>query len=133
MARPALAGLTISRLESMLTQQRSKKKDLLKERAKIQTQLEKIDRQIASLDGGSGAGSMTSGGRPRNEMSLVAALESVLEKHTKGLSVSDILDGVVSAGYKSSSPNFRGIINQTLIKEKKKFVSVERGVYALKK
>lgn len=131
MARPALAGMTISRLESMLNQQRSKKKDLLKERTKLLAQLDKLDRQIASVDGA--GGSVSSSGRARNSMSLVATLESVLEKAPKGMSVSDILGAVQAAGYKSSSPNFRGIINQTLIKERKKFVSVERGVYALKK
>ncbi len=130
MARPALAGMTISKLESMLNQQRTKKKDLLKERTRLQTQLEKLDRQIAAVDG---AGGVSSSGRARNELSLVATLESVLEKQPKGLSVSDILAAVQTAGYQSSSPNFRGIINQTLIKERKKFVSVSRGVYALKK
>lgn len=130
MARPALSGMTISRLETMLNQQRSKKKELLKERTRVQAQLDKLDRQIAALDG---AGGVSSSGRARNSMSLVATLESVLEKHPKGLSVSDILAAVENAGYKSSSPNFRGIINQTLIKERKKFTSMSRGVYALYK
>lgn len=130
MARPALVGMTISRLESMLNQQRTKKKDLMKERIRLQAQLDKMDRQIAALDGG---GSFSSSGRARNPLSLVATLESVLEKQPKGMSVSDILDAVQAAGYKSSSPNFRGIINQTLIKERKKFVSVSRGIYTLKK
>jgi hypothetical protein len=130
MARPALAGMTISRLENLLNQQREKKKELLKERTRVQAQLEKIDRQIASLDG---AGGISSSGRARNDMSLVATMESVLEKQPKGMSVSEILEAVQGAGYKSSSPNFRGIINQTLIKERKKFASVSRGVYALKK
>lgn len=141
MARPAMSAFTISKLESMLEQQRSKKKDLLRERAKLQTQLEKLDRQIAGLDGGSGGGGGASAGsggggsgsRPRNEKSLVATLEEVLAGNSKGMSVGDIVDAVEKAGYKSSSPNFRGIINQTLIKEKKKFHAVERGVYAMKK
>jgi septal ring factor EnvC (AmiA/AmiB activator) len=130
MARPAMAGLTISRLESMLNQQRTKKKDLLKERTRLQSQLEKLDRQIAALDG---AGGVSSSGRARNTLSLVATLESVLEKQPKGMSVSAILEAVQAAGYKSSSPNFRGIINQTLIKERKKFNAISRGVYAIKK
>ena len=133
MARTAMAGLTITKLESLLNQQRSRKKELMRERARIVTQLEKVDRQIASLDGGSGSGGGGGGSRARNEKSLVATLEEVLEKSPKGLGVSDILAAVQSAGYKSSSPNFRGIINQTLIKERKKFAAVSRGVYALKK
>ena len=142
MARPAMNAFTIAKLENMLNQQRSKKKDLLRERSKLQTQLEKLDRLISGLDGGSngGGGGGGSGGsaggagsRPRNEKSLVATLEEVLDKQAKGMSVGDIVAAVQSAGYKSSSPNFRGIINQTLIKEKKKFHALERGVYAMKK
>ena len=138
MARPSMQGMTIARLESMLNQQRSKKKELLRERIKLQTQLEKLDRQIAGLDGGGGGGGgsgagYTSGGRARNEKSLVAVLEDVLEKHPKGLGVGEIVDAVQAAGYKSGSPNFRGIVNQTLIKEKKRFGAVSRGIYSLKK
>ena len=138
-----MSEFTITKLESMLEQQRSKKKELLRERSKLQTQMEKIDRQISGLDGGAGGGgsSSASGGngttasgtRPKNEKSLVATLEEVLDKKANGMSVGDIVTAVESAGYKSSSPNFRGIVNQTLIKERKKFHSVERGVYAIKK
>lgn len=134
MARPKLAGMTISRLESMLNQQRSKKKELLRERSKLQTQMDKLDRQIAGLDGGS-SGSFGGGGgvRTRNEKSLVETLTEVLEKNPKGLGIADIVSGVQAAGYKSSSPNFRGIVNQTLIKERKKFAAVSRGIYSVKK
>jgi hypothetical protein len=133
MARPSMSGLTISKLETMLDQQKSKKKDLLKERSKLQTQIDKLDRQIAMLDGGTSGGGYTTSGRARNPKSLVATIEEVLDKHPKGMSVGDIVDAVVATGYKSSSPNFRGIVNQTLIKERKKFDTVERGVYCLMK
>ena len=139
MARPASSSFTIAKLQSMLDQQHAKKKDLLRERAKLQSQLEKLDRQIATLDGGAagggsgGAGSGGSGTRPRNEKSLVAVLEEVLAKSPKGLAIGDIVGAVQGTGYKSSSANFRGIVNQMLIKEGKTFHAVERGVYALKK
>ena len=45
--------------------------------------------------------------------------------------VGDIMDKVLATGYKSKSANFRGIVNQTLIKDKR-FAQVERGVYELK-
>lgn len=133
MARPKMAGLTISRLEAMLNQQRAKKKELLRERSKLQTQLDKLDRQIAGLDGGSGGGLGGGGMRARNAKSLVDTLTEVLEKNPKGLGIAEIVDGVQAAGYRSSSPNFRGIVNQTLIKERKKFAAVSRGVYTVKK
>lgn len=133
MPRPKLLGMTISKLESMLNQQRSKKKDLLRERAKLELQLDKLDRQIASLDGGSSGGGGLSSGRARNSKSLVETLTEVLEKNPKGLSIAEIVEAVQASGYRSSSPNFRGIINQTLIKERKKFDAVARGVYTVKK
>ena len=132
MARPSMQGMTITRLESMLNQQRSKKKEMMRERASLQAQLEKLDHKIAGLDGGAGGFAMaTSGGRARNEKSLVATLEEVLEKNPKGMSIGEIVTAVQAAGYKSSSPNFRGIINQTLIKERKRFAAVSRGTYAI--
>lgn len=138
MARPALSAFTIAKLQSMLAQQQSKKKELLRERSKLQTQMEKLDRQIAGLDGGvvGSAGGNAVGGpgsRPRNEKSLVAVLEEVLAKSPKGLGVGAIAEAVQATGYKSSSANFRGIVNQTLIKAGKTFQAIERGVYALKK
>jgi hypothetical protein len=46
--------------------------------------------------------------------------------------VGEIVDAVLAGGYHSKSANFRGIVNQTLIKDKR-FVSSGRGVYQLKK
>ena len=137
MARPAKSDFTIAKLQSMLEQQQAKKRELLRERSKLQSQIEKVDRQIAELNGVSSGnasgGSSGTGSRPRNEKSLVTVLEEVLSKSAKGMGVGDIVEAVQGAGYKSSSPNFRGIINQTLLKEKKRFQSVGRGTYAMKK
>ena len=46
----------------------------------------------------------------------------------KPIRVGEILDGVLESGYRSTSPNFRAIVNQTLIKAKQ-FVATSRGVY----
>jgi hypothetical protein len=131
MARPKSIGLPIAKLKVLLRSQESKRRELLSDRKKILKQLAKIDSQISAIDGGSGGS--VGGIRPKNSKSLVAHLEEILAKHPKGLPVGDILDAVVSAGYKTSSDNFRSIVNQTLIKEGKKFGAVSRGVYALKK
>lgn len=49
----------------------------------------------------------------------------------KPLKVGEIMDGVHAAEYRSTAVNFRGLINHTLIKEKR-FGQVERGVYGMK-
>jgi hypothetical protein len=59
-------------------------------------------------------------------------MESALRSAGRPLSVGDILQKVHAAGYRSNSANFRALINQTLIKEKR-FVSAGRGIYQLKK
>jgi ribonuclease PH len=50
----------------------------------------------------------------------------------KALPVGDIVTAVLRKGYRTNSANFRGIVNQTLIKEKQ-FSSAGRGIYQLKK
>jgi hypothetical protein len=134
MPRPALNAMSISRLENLLLAQKQKKSDLLRERKKIASQLAKIDAKIAGIDGKSAAlGGLTPSGRVRNAKSLVATMIEILEKNPKGLSVGDLMKAVLDSGYQSTSDNFRNIINQNLITQKKRFTSVERGVYALKK
>jgi hypothetical protein len=131
MPRPKSIGLPIAKLKVLLRSQESRRRELLSERKRIAKQLDKIDAQISAIDGGSSGGA--SGTRPKNTKSLVAHLEEILSKNSKGLPVGEIVAAVIAAGYKSTSDNFRGIVNQTLIKEGKKFEAVSRGVYALKK
>ncbi len=47
--------------------------------------------------------------------------------------VGEIVDAVKSAGYKSNSASFKNIVNQMLIKERKRFQQVDRGIYGLAK
>lgn len=130
MPRTSLAGFSISKLKSLLQAQENKRGDLMKERRKLQKQIDKIDRQLSGLTGGGNFG----GARVRNEKNLVTHMQEVLAKAPKGMSVADIVEGVRSNGYNSKSANFRGIVNQTLIKEKKIFSKTDvRGVYTLKK
>jgi hypothetical protein len=134
MPRTALGGLSITQLEQMLNRRRGEINELEKERRKIQQKLDALDQRIAALGGARGggrAGRNGSGGRARNEKSLVACLEDVLSSG-KPMQVGDIAEKVKACGYHSNSANFRGIVNQTLIKDKR-FGSAGRGLYQLKK
>jgi hypothetical protein len=96
----------------------------MKKRSVVQRKLDAIDKEIGKLGGSAGGGG-------RNEVSLPDAMEAALKK--KGtLRVGEIVDAVLAGGYHSKSANFRGIVNQTLIKDKR-FVSTDRGVYQLRK
>jgi hypothetical protein len=131
MPRGKSIGLSISELERMLAERRSAVGKLNKQRADLQKKLDTIDREIAKL-GGSVISRRFGGGRARNAMSLVEAMASALNSK-EAMRVGDIVDAVQANGYHSSSANFRGIVNQTLIKEKKRFASAGRGLYLLKK
>jgi hypothetical protein len=118
---------SITDLQRLLNERRSALKKLAKQRTKVQRKLDGIDREIAGLGGSGGGG----GARVRNDLSLVATLETVL-KGKQSMQVGDIVDAVEARGYRSNSANFRGIVNQTLIKEPQ-FSSAGRGLYRLKK
>jgi hypothetical protein len=128
------SGLTVAVLEQMLQKRRSELDSLTRERQRVLKQLAAVDARLRAVSGGvAGGGALTRGGRVRNPMSLVSTMEQVLAKAGKPLSVGDIVQGVLDTGYQSGSVNFRAIINQTLIKERKRFANTDRAIYELKK
>jgi hypothetical protein len=136
MALLGSAGMSISQLRSLLSSHTSELRKLQKQRAGLLRQIAKVDGRIAKLDGaptGGGRRRVGAGTRARNKTSLVDTLKDVLGKKGKPLPVGEIVEAVLATGYKSSSPNFRAIVNQTLIKERKSFSPTGRGVYGLKK
>ena len=120
--------MTIAQLENVLNARRTQLSQLVKDRNRAQQKLETIERQIARLAGRG----MSNGGRVRNAASLVQTMENILKSSGKAMPVGDIAAAVLKTGYKTNSANFRGIVNQTLIKEKQ-FNSAGRGLYQLKK
>jgi hypothetical protein len=127
------SGLTVAVLEQMLQKRRSELDSLTKERQRIAKQLADVDARLRAISGGtSGGAALTRSGRVRNPVSLVGTMEQVLTKAGKPLSVGDIVQGVLDTGYQSGSANFRAIVNQTLIKERKRFANTQRAVYELK-
>ena len=122
MPRPRLsAGPTISELEQMLATRRAALQKVERDRLKLQKKMDALDAKIRVL-GGSSRG----GGRVRNAKSLNDAIADVLGRASAPMRVGDIVDKVLASGYRSNSANFRGIVNQALIKDKR-FTAAERG------
>jgi hypothetical protein len=120
---------SIVQLEKMIQARRGKVEKLEKRRARILKHLEELDSEIANL-GGSGR---TKSGRARNKKSLNDSIDAVLHEQAKPMKVADIVDAVLAAGYVTGSANFRGIVNQALIKDKRFVKGETRGSYVLKK
>ena len=102
-------------------------------REKLVAQLDAIENEMAVYNGAVSARRatllMTRRGRkrPRNRTNLVSALTEVLCDRT--MSVTEMSEAVQKAGYRTTSRNFRTIVNQTLINNKKTFKRVARGCY----
>jgi len=127
------SGLSISQLEQLLAGRKSELSEKVRERTRLMARLEQLEADIRRLGGAAGRRGRggLAGGRARNAKSLIATLEDVL-KGGKPMKVGDIADAAQKNGYRSNSANFRSIVNQTLIKDKR-FSAASRGVYQLKK
>lgn len=127
----SLDRLSLNELQSFMRRQQQRLVKLKREQNRLTNQLRSVEREMSAITG-NGTGGVGGSGRARNARSLVATLEEVLTKSGKPLPVGEILEKVQATGYRSGSANFRAIINQTLIKEKR-FQQAGRGVYGLKK
>jgi hypothetical protein len=139
MPRLGTGAYSIAQLEQMLNKCKGERQKLERERNKVARRLQQLDSRIHALGGNGsgrggrgGAGGGGAGSRVRNDKSLIEMIEGVLGKSNKPMKVGDIADAVQSGGYRTNSANFRGIVNQTLIKEKR-FASAGRGLYQMKK
>lgn len=100
---------------------------MCKKREGMREELADLESQIIEMGGKlSGLGGRK---RPKNDFKLSDALVRVLK--TKTMSVTRVAEAVQSAGYKTTSPNFRTIVNQTLLKDSR-FKRVSRGQYTAK-
>lgn len=128
-----LSELPINMLQAELRRREALVGRLHRQHQRLMDRAARVEEQIRSLGASVGGGPARSGGtrsRPRNEMNLVAALEKVLSGAT--MSVTDAAEAVQRAGYQTTSPNFRTIVNQTLIKNSALFKKVSRGQYTVK-
>ena len=144
MARPANgANLNIVELQRILNERKRQLDKLMRRREKLQKQVDAIDAEIGKVagdgiggGGGTGGNGRSGGGagsRARNDRPLPDYIEEVMGKSGKPMRVGEIVDAVKSAGYKSNSASFKNIVNQMLIKERKRFQQVDRGIYGLAK
>ncbi|MCC5822923.1 MAG: hypothetical protein LAT64_04640 [Phycisphaerales bacterium] len=118
----SLENLSVSELQAELNRRRRGVSRLERRREKLMAELADINAEIAGMGGSLGGG----GGRGRNNMTLPDALHQVLNGTV--MSVTEAADAVRAAGYHSNAANFRTMVNQALLKDKR-FKKVARGQY----
>lgn len=127
------SNLSIAQLQNMISDRRSALTKLEKQKRNLERQLDDVDRKIEQI-GGSAGGMRRSGRRARNQRSLADTIEQIMRGHSGPMGVGEVTDAVLATGYRSNSDSFRAIVNQTLIKERDRFMPTgDRGTYRLKK
>lgn len=130
--RTTLSALSVADLEREIAK---RKRRLGRYLSRLQVKRATLVRRLSALDaeiarhGGAVRGGRGGRVRPRNEMNLADSLAMVLKNAT--MSVTKVTEEVQRAGYRTTSPNFRTIVNQTLIKDPR-FKRVSRGKYTAK-
>jgi hypothetical protein len=142
MAKKQLAAVPMEDLLRELEKRKEQLTGLQRRRARLATDLEKLDREIAALAGLGRTGkvrqraSAPAKARPnrraKNKMGLADAVASVMKESRDPMSAAEAAAAVKKAGYKSKSAGFEHIVAQTLGKDRKKlFKRVSRGRYTL--
>ncbi len=138
MAKRQSRGLNIAGLQAAIRRHERlinrHLKKLMRKRDSLASALAEVESEIGRAGGrlrGSRGLVVFGGGRkrPRNESNLADALAKTLKKAT--MSVTNVAEEVQKRGYRTTSPNFRTIVNQTLIKDAR-FKRVGRGQYTAK-
>ncbi|MBN8644206.1 MAG: hypothetical protein HUU19_15170 [Phycisphaerales bacterium] len=125
MAKSSLNKLSTSDIQAELRRRERGVGKLQRQRERLVEKLAALDAQLLEMGASAGATRR----RARNSMTLLDALEKMLTGNVMG--VTEVADAVQKAGYRTTSPNFRTIVNQTLIKDKR-FKRVGRGKYTVK-
>lgn len=127
--------MNIVELKRILNERTRQVDKLRQRRDKLQKQVDAVDAEIEKVAGAGGVGNGRASGttgagtRARNDRPLPDYIEEAMNKTGKPMRVGEIVDAVKAAGYKSNSVAFKNLVNQMLIKERKRFQHVDRGIY----
>jgi len=129
-APSGLTRLSVVELQREIRRRQRGTAALHRRRAKLLAKIEALDAEILAAGGTLDGRTVRAPGggrtRPKNDSTLIEALEGVLKGKT--MSVTEAAEAVQRAGYRTSAANFRTMVNIALIKSGK-FKRVERGQY----
>jgi hypothetical protein len=134
MARPpSRSNLSLGDLDRLIHSRQRDLRRLYDKRRQLQRDLDRFDRAIAAVAGENGrrGGRGGFGSRPRNAQTLADTIAQVLATASGPTSIAQIVRNVLESGYRSSSENFRLLVNMTLVKDDR-FQNAGRGLYVLK-
>lgn len=117
-----LEGMSLQELQGHLRLRERRVRALQRKRDRLLRQIDQVSLEIHKLGGSAAVGSR----RAHNKMNLSDSLAEVLKGNQ--MNVTEVAAAVQAAGYITTAENFRTIVNQRLIQDKR-FKKVSRGVY----
>jgi hypothetical protein len=132
--RGALAAASTADLRAELQRREKEQEQARVTREQLVEELTAVERRIAELGGEVARPKGRRGPGRRRRGGGGASLPQVIEQVLGGktMSVAQVAEAARAAGYRSSSENFRQIVNQTLAKNADRFKRVGRGQYTVK-
>lgn len=129
-----LADIPAAALAAELQRRQRRAQTLQRRHQRLVAEVDKLREEIEALGGTLATATEPRAPRatrtgPRSPGGLVAALKVILAG--EALTVSEAAKKVIEHGYRTSSPNFRQIVTQTLAKNDQ-FERVGRGLYKAK-
>lgn len=132
MARTKLSNLSIAELKQEIERRQKLLPKLIAQRDALNREIEALQDMKAE---NSAAAVLEPAKRPRhrgqNKASLADLLAQVMQD-TKKVTVAEAMQGVLDVGYKTKSKNFRSVVNNMLLTDKR-FKKVGRGEFVLRK
>lgn len=121
-----LASVSVRDLYSEIERRKAVIQKLMRRYERLLEQTDRLKEQIEAHGSFAAVGDSSRRRRARNNMSLLEVMEEVLAG--KELSVDQVTKAILQKGYKSTSRQFRAIVNRALITNPK-FKRVSRGIY----
>lgn len=130
--------LSLDELESLLKDRKHRIDELKKKQSALQRDLDRVSTEIAMIEGKS-AKRTTKGKkktvrrkRAKNRKALKEYVTDILQEARNGLTLAELHDRVLAAGYKSHSKSFKNVLYQCLYHGDEFLHDAETGIYTLK-
>lgn len=120
--------VSLADLEKLISQRKGHLKQLERRRERLQSQLEEVESEIASIVGERSAGGSV---RAVNKQSLHEVVCETLGRYKKGLALADLQDAVLATGYKTNSKNFKNVLYQCVYNSESIAHDANTGKYLL--
>jgi len=134
MPRARLSNLSIAQLQQEIARRRKLLPKLIAQRDALDreiTELQGLGTSPAAAAASRAAKKLRRRRRARNKVNLANALAQFMKGKAK-VAIGEAMEGVLAAGYKSKARDFRSVVNNMLLNDKR-FKKVARGEFALKK